>query len=62
MTTILSSRNTLPPGRRWARWLDESGSAAMLAAVIAVIAFAACETVAGTHAAGSSPATLPVAE
>jgi len=34
----------------------------MLAAVIAVIAFAACETIAGTHAAGAAAATLPVAE
>lgn len=63
MATTLSSRNTrCSLGRRWARWLDGSGMAAMLAAVIAVFAFAACETVAGTHAAGASATTLPVAE
>lgn len=63
MATFLSSRNTrCALGRRWARWLDESGSLAMLAAVIAVVAFAACETVVGTHAASAHATTLPVAE
>jgi hypothetical protein len=63
MANILASRNNARGlGRAWARWLDGSGTAAMLAAVIAVIAFAACETIAGTHAAGAAAATLPVAE
>ena len=63
MVTILSSRNTRGrPGRRRTRWLDGSGTLAILAAVIAVIAFAACETVAGTHGAGARVANFPVAE
>lgn len=60
MATMLSSRNPPRPPRRWTRWLDDSGALAMLAAVIAVMAFAACETVAGTH--DPHPTSLPVAE